>query len=45
MQKTYLSLPDIRESDNFITELSINFYALAFNMKSSLNPDSSSWQN
>jgi hypothetical protein len=28
MQKTYLSLPDIRESDNFITELSINFMLL-----------------
>ena len=34
MQKTYLSLPDMRESDNFVIELSINFYALALNIVS-----------
>jgi hypothetical protein len=34
MQKTYLLVPDIRESDNFVIELSINFYALAFNIVS-----------
>jgi hypothetical protein len=49
MQKTYLSLPDIQESDNFVIELSSNSYALAFNIVSIAShqvvpqPDSSSW--
>jgi MFS family permease len=34
MQKTYPSVPDIRESDNFVIGRSSNFYALAFNIVS-----------